>query len=294
MGAPLSSKRAVAELVLAAAIWGFGFIATRWTLAEVGPFWLSALRFLLAAAIALPFVAARGGLSRKQVLLAAPPGLLLGASLVFQTAGLVHTTATNSGFVTTLYILFVPLIGFAFLRQKIRALHFGLVLLALAGTALICRLESTAVNVGDLLTLACAVLAAGHLVWLSAIGKRIQSPFAFNAFQGFWAGLAALVVAIPFEAAPAIPGPRALGGLAFLVVVSTMLAFLLQVRAQRVLPASLASLLCLLESPFAALFAFLFLAERLAPLQWTGAALIMVASVLAVRLERPATERKPA
>src|SRR5689334_1843453 len=145
MSPPTSSKRAVGELVLAAGIWGFGFIATRWALHDIGPLWLSALRFLLAAAISLPAMSAmpslRPTLTRSQMKLAIGPGLFLGASLILQTVGLVYTTATNSGFITTLYVLFVPVLGWMFLRQRVRRVHGLLVAIALTGTALICQVD---------------------------------------------------------------------------------------------------------------------------------------------------------
>lgn len=286
----MTHRRAIVELVAASTIWGFSFIAVRWSLDGMAALWIVALRFLIAFALTMPVLlsipGARAGLTRKQLWLALLPGLLLCSALVLQTFGLRFTTATNSGFITCLYVLFVPPLARVVLKQPLSLAHASLVLVALVGTALICNLQSLVLNVGDLLTLACAVASAGHIVAIGRIAKHLRSPFAFNALQSVVAGCAALTFAVALEPFPTWPMPaHALYGFAFVAVVSTILAFLMQVRAQRVLSTPLASILFLLESPFAALGAFFLLGERLGVLQWSGAALILVASAGAVGLE---------
>lgn len=286
----MSRRRAIVELVAAATIWGFGFIAVRWSLDGLGALWIVALRFLIAFALTAPVLLsipkARAAMTRRQLLLALVPGLLLCTTLVLQTFGLRYTSATNSGFITCLYVLFVPPLARVVLKEPLSLANAALVAVALVGTALICNVQSLVLNVGDLLTLGCAVAAAGHIIALARIARHLESPLAFNALQSVCAGTVALGFALALEPFPAWPMPaHALVGFGFTVVISTILAFLMQVRAQSVLPAHLASILFLLESPFAAVFAFFLLGERLAPLQWSGAALILAASIGAVRIE---------
>src|SRR6185436_10170435 len=101
------------------------------------------------------------------------------------------------------------------------------------------------------------------------------------------------VPALVFPAAwPAWPPPpRAIFGFAFVAMVSTIFAFWLQIRAQRVLDASLSSLIFLLESPAAAIFGFLLLAERLSTSAWIGAAMMLSATALAVRIDATRSDR---
>ncbi len=281
---------AVAELLTATLIWGFGFTATIWAMASFSSIAVSVLRFSIAFLLTLPIIymvrELRHEFTRANLKLAALPGLLLGSTLILQTWGLEHTTATKSGFITTLYIVIVPIVEVLILRKRIHRLHALWVAIALAGTALIVQLKIDHINFGDVLTLLCAFFAAFHIALLSKIGPQVKSPFLFNTFQSFWAAMLALSI-LPF-----FPGPHFKGydfwaaiGLFSLTVGSTMLAFALQVKAQKKLTASLSSLIFLLESPFAMLFAILLLGETLSMGQGIGAILISVAAFGAVKFE---------
>lgn len=275
-----SPKQAVFELLFASSIWGFGFIGTRWGLEFADAFWLNTIRFYLAFLFALPIILAvpqlRRSFNRQQFFLAAWPGLFLGSALILQTYGLHFTTVTKSGFITVLYIVFVPFLERLVLKTRIKFQHFIFVLIALVGSALICDLETSSWNLGDLLTLFCSICAASQIVSLEKHSTKIASAFVFNVFQTFWAGVLPLILAILFEAPPRFPiSERAALSILSLSLASTLLAFLIQVRSQKVLNSSTVSMLFLLESPFAALFAYLLLGEVLSVPQWLGALLIL-------------------
>lgn len=153
-------------------------------------------------------------------------------------------------------------------------------------------------NWGDVLTLGCALAASGHII---AVGRSVEKArqltgreldsFRFNVHQSIWAGLPLLALTLPIfgvnvsplgDQAHAWPlasawaaGWKPIAGLLMLAIGSTLIAFALQVRAQKSLDPSLASLIFLLESPFAAIFAFWLLGETLGGPQLFGAALIM-------------------
>ena len=115
-----------------------------------------------------------------------------------------------------------------------------------------------------------------------------DSPFVFNVFQAVWAALIPTLFALKFEPFPSLPwSPLSIAGLLILACASTLLAFLIQVRSQRVLPSSVVSMMFLLESPFAALFAFFLFHETMSPSMWLGAFCILTAAVGAVRAHRP-------
>jgi drug/metabolite transporter (DMT)-like permease len=169
---------------------------------------------------------------------------------------------------------------------------------ALVGTALICKLNLANLNGsktirGDLLTFLASLFATGQILAVGKASRRITSALAFNGFQALWAALTALPFAMLLEADAVTTAQRVagaglkplLGGLGFLIFGSTLIAFALQVRSQRVLSPAVASMLFLLESPFAALFAALLLGERLGGLQWVGAALIFTSAYGVVALE---------
>ena len=287
----LSVQRASIELTLASVLWGFGFIGARWALVSMGPLWITGLRFVLAFLLSLPLMILMAKKSdllnmKENLRLAFWPGAFLGLTIIFQTWGLQYTTATNSGFITTLYVLFVPMFEALFFRKKLELAHFVLVAIALIGTALICDWSASVWNKGDFLTLLCALAAAGQIVWISRMAHKIKSPFGFNNFQSFWCGIIGVALALFFEPFRLEPiNLRAVIGFCSLLFGSTLIAFFIQVRAQRVLSSTTASLLCLLESPFAAIFAYFFLSERLGPTQWSGAILIVFSACFTIFLE---------
>lgn len=274
---------AVPELVLAGALWGFGFIAVVFALEQLSPMAVQAWRFAIALAVGGLFsLIIRQKFDRKLFFLAAVPGFLLAATLLLQTWGLKYTSATKSGFITVLYILIVPILEHRFMKRAIPKYHLIYVIFALVGVALVCGwprfsddVEHSAWNFGDWLTLACALMAAIHIVWLGIIGDRIQAPFQFNIYQSFWAGIIPMIIVLATE--PLIlPQGRPLFGILMLGLGSTLIGFALQVRAQKVISPSMASLLFLLESPFATVFAIFILGERLTTQGAAGALLILL------------------
>lgn len=300
--------QAVSELVFAGAIWGFGFVATIWALRSMGPLAMTGWRFILAAilgiGLAVMIPSLRKHITLEQLKLSFIPGILVCLMLGLQTWGLKFTTATKGGFITTLYVLMVPLLEKWWRKRPLPRFHFFYVALGLLGVALICDLPGDILdqmrtvgpslpkavitsrerwNIGDFLTFLCAIAASAHIIYLGVIQKKIGSAFVFNCLQSFWAALIPLALAFAFEETPHLNWQDlSLPGFLSLLFASTMIAFALQVRAQKVLSPSLSSLLFLLESPFAAFFAVLFLHEKVSGSQWFGAALIMLATVSSV------------
>lgn len=275
-------QKAFWQLMFAGVLWGFGFIGTVWALESLSPAAIVFYRFTGACVIGLlvfPRVF-------KDFLQELKPtfiiGLLLSLTLVLQTTGLQYTTATNSTFITILYVVIVPVIGALRKTERLPPFHFLWIILALAGTSLMIQLQEFKVNIGDLLTLACAFFAAFHIL---AIDKRVlqtRNPFAMNLAQSFWCG----AMALPFllmDSRMSLIGmtDKAWLGILSLCIGSSLIAFYLQIVAQKSLSPSIASLLFLLESPFSAFFAFLLLNERLTGTQLLGAALIFMACIAA-------------
>jgi drug/metabolite transporter (DMT)-like permease len=289
---------AALELVIADSFWGFGFVATVWAMTSFTPNEVSSIRFLIGGlfgiAVAAMIPSLRKSLNMGQFKLAFLPGQWLTLTLVLQTWGLMYTTATKSGFITTLYVLIVPILEWYFSKKKIEPMHFALVAVALIGTSMICQLHNLTLNIGDLMTFACAIAASVQIFWFGPIRHKIESAFVFNTFQCFWA-LPLPFLLMLFVETPSI-GVESMAmttkswiGTTSLVFGSTVLAFALQVKAQKYLNPSVASLIFLLESPIAAIFAAYFLDEKMNSYQWIGAALITVSAAGAVVLEKRVT-----
>jgi drug/metabolite transporter (DMT)-like permease len=283
---------AVVELLIAAGLWGFGFIASVWALEVVNPFELTLLRFVLAGLIGLPFVLTKQARASAYSLrnLSFVPAVLLASTLIFQTWGLQYTSPTKSGFITTLYVVFVPLLEAFLTRKRIPGLIWLCVATALIGTALMVDLGISELNRGDVLTFICAILATGQIYWMGGVSPKVTEPFAFNIYQCYWAMLMCLPLvnfARFHEALAKAPGwsTHAWIGIVSLSLGSTVIAFYLQVRAQAKLSPTVSSLMFLLESPFALLFSLLLLGQSLAPLETVGAVLIFVSAFTATWVE---------
>lgn len=283
---------ATAELFTAAALWGFGFIATVWAMRELNAFELTFMRFALASLLLIPilcFPSWRRGLFenlRKSFW----PGLFFAATLIVQTWGLQYTTATKSGFITTLYVVLVPILESFLTKRRLPVALWGCVGLSLIGTGLIVNVGLGDINKGDLLTLVCAFLATGQIYIIGQVSPGVRRPFLFNSAQCLWA----MLLCTPFvlnsgtwvkmgNFANWESLPQA--GLLILAFGSTVIAFGLQVRAQAKLSPTVSSLLFLLESPFAMLFAFFLLSEKLGPWETGGAVLIFLSAMAASLLE---------
>jgi drug/metabolite transporter (DMT)-like permease len=283
---------AAAELVVAGAFWGLGYVAAKWSLQSMGPFAVVFLRFIIAAVLGWSFIRLsspgwsnpfQGELWRSH-----RAGVALGVTLILQTLGLQYTSVTRCGFLTGLYVVFVPILESMLLRRAIPGVLWFWIAVATLGTCLMCGLDSTqGWNVGDTFSLGCAMAASYQIVMVDKISSRIKSPFAFNAGQSFWALLPALVFMLWSENLPYLPWTsKSWIGIGILSLGCTLLSFWLQVRAQMVLTATIVSILFLLESPFAAVFGYVFFDERLNLQQSLGAVLILVACWKTITLDR--------
>lgn len=294
-----TSLRAIAELLVAAMLWGFGFIAAVWALKVVDAFEVTLLRFALASMVGLFILYFnRKSIPFRQLLRwSFWPAVFLTGTLVFQTWGLHYTTATKCGFITTLYVVFVPLLESWHRGRKISREIWLCVAGALVGTLMIVNVGLTGLNFGDFLTFICALLAAAQIYYVGLISPNIKQPFAFNTLQSLWSALFCIPFFFHADLGSKLAGwtawpATAIAGLMSLAFGSTVLAFSLQIKAQARLSTTVASLLCLLESPFALIFALSILGEKLGVLEACGAAVIFLSAVGASWIESTTKSRQ--
>lgn len=285
------------ELIVAAALWGFGFVSVVWALTAWAPVPLLIWRFGIGAVSGILIVPIFSRPSRKelwwQLRASFLPALMLTLMLVTQTWGMLYTTATKSGFITVLYIVLVPLLESVVARKKIPLQLWLCIAISFIGIYLIVDPSwDQSLNFGDFLTLICAFCAALQIISMDRVSRQVENAFLFNVFQSTWATLL-LLPAQPFQAGALIasnPSSLAWVGLFSLAIGSTLIAFYLQVRAQKVLSSTVSSLFFLLESPFALVFAYFLLNEHLNIQQGLGAALIMISAFMATVRERQKSE----
>jgi drug/metabolite transporter (DMT)-like permease len=287
---------AVALLLLATAFWGFAFVAQKWAMGSMGPLTYSGSRFILAGVLILPFGIAElrrrnVPLTRNQWALVAlvSGALFLGSWL--QQVGIGMTTVTNTGFLTALYVLLVPILGLA-LGQKPHPMLLAGVPMALLGVFLLNGGGLDRLGLGDLLVIGCAAVFAVHVLSLGAASAALRLPFFISAVSFLAAGVLSLAGAFAWEA-PTLEG--VLGGwqlIAYTGIFSTAIGFSIQAVCQQYLPPANTAIILSAEGLFAALGGALLLNERLTLIGYTGAALIFAAIVLveaAPLLRRKAT-----
>lgn len=262
-------------LVYCALVWGTTFVLVKDTIVSVSPAALVGWRFALSAACLLPWV-----LRHPRPWSHAREGAALGALLLVlywtQTAGLQFTTASNSGFITGLFVLFVPFFLLVFLRRPPTALQWTATALALAGLWLLTG-GPAGFNRGDALTLVSAAAYAAHLLATDAV-VRGEADAALLAFHQFWTCAAGAFALALLQAAPlGVPSPKAWAAVWFLALVPNLSAFFIQIKAQKSVPPLRVSLIFSLEPVFAALTAWAVGGEEFSAGKLAGGGLILLA-----------------
>jgi drug/metabolite transporter (DMT)-like permease len=270
-------------------IWGSAFVFVKWMLPYLNPWEVNHLRFYVAGFLSALMIFFGPSKWRKSPVMAPMLGALcLYGTLTFQTIGLNYTTVAKSGFITTLYVLLIPIFQ-GFLQGKtFKWAFWGKLLMALMGLYFLAGAQWEQLNRGDFYTFICSIFAAVHILTIGKYMKNYPSSFAFNCWQCVFLALIGLVVS-PFvhdplfvdriSNFPLLPWLGLLG----LSVFSSIIAFSIQTFAQKKIPEHLAGLLFLMESPFAALTGYLFLGETLSAVSCFGALLIICACALAIQ-----------
>ncbi|OGS39771.1 MAG: hypothetical protein A2506_01335 [Elusimicrobia bacterium RIFOXYD12_FULL_66_9] len=262
-------------LVYCSAVWGATFFMVKDALAGVDPVAMVAIRFLLSALLLAPWALSRPARA-KHLKESALLAVLLFLLYVTQTVGLGYTSASNSGFITGLFVLFVPVFLFVFLGRSPTKVQWVSTGLALAGLWLLTGGIRTA-NFGDLITLVAAATYAGHLLATDRY-VRADADLVVLAFHQFWmTGLMASAATLAMGRSFAVGSTGTAGTIVFLAVVPTLSAFFLQMHAQKVVAPVKVSLIFSLEPVFAALFAWTLGGELFSAARAAGGGLIVAA-----------------
>jgi drug/metabolite transporter (DMT)-like permease len=271
-------------LLVTALIWGTAFVAQKVGNGVIGPFIFIAGRFVLSALLLAPFAIkearAAAAMRRRDIALAVGIGVTLFAGAAGQQVGLVMTTVTNAGFITALYIAFVPFVSWIIARTSIRPLVLVAVAVSLTGAWLLTDNGVTALSAGDFLVAGSALLFALHIVLVSVFQKAAHRPFFLSFVQYTVVALIAGAVGFAVEPVSWQAARAALPTIAYAGILSGGVGYTLQIVAQRYTPATEAALIMSLESVFAAVAAAILLGERLALLAALGCGLIMLGVVL--------------
>jgi drug/metabolite transporter (DMT)-like permease len=282
-------------LLLAAFIWGTAFVAQSTAMREIGPFLFTGLRFLLAAVAILPFALRErrknGSLDRAGWALAALTGLTFFLGGILQQIGLLYTSVTNAGFLTGIYVVIVPFVARAIFKSLPHRIVWPAAAISFAGTLLLGGGGIAPLGLGDALMVVAAVFWALQVALLSYAAARTGQPVTLAAVQFTIGGVLGMAIA-PFVEPIAVERIAAAGiEILYAGLLSGGIAYTLQAIGQRWTPPGDAAVILSSEALFAAVAGAVILGDRLTPVSWSGAGLIMGAILLvqlAPLMRRPA------
>ena len=258
-------------MLLVTAVWGWTFVLVKDALQHYPTLPFLELRFILALLVMVVIV--RRLPKRRELRVGLIAGAVLAAGYWTQTLGLTMTSPANSGLITGLFVVFTPLIDRLF-GARLNWWTWIAVAAALTGTVMLVGGPAN-FGLGDLLTVACAILYALHIVLLSKWSPGLRSaPLAMVQM-----GAGALIFTGTGSWSLDLPGPAVWFAIVVTGVFASALAFYIQTWAQQHLSASRTALILTTEPAWALLAAVVLAGQRFGPLQAAGAALVLAAIV---------------
>ena len=286
-------------LLLTAFIWGLAFVAQKTGLQYIGPCTFNAARSFLGAFALLPFIALIdrikgrrpsvfgecGGDGRKTLLVGGIwCGVILGFASMLQQLGIERTSVGKAGFITTLYIIIVPIIGLLF-HRRMGIIKWLCVFVTMFGMYLLCFKGGGRINFGDALVFFCSIVFSIHIMVIDHYSK-LTDCVRMSCIQFFIAGVVSIPFALIFEKIVWNDILTAYIPVCYAGILSSAVAYTLQIVGQRDVHPVIASLIMSLESVFAALGGWLLLHERLSASEICGCFIIFVAVITAQLAEK--------
>ncbi|MBN2638491.1 MAG: DMT family transporter [Bacteroidales bacterium] len=270
-------------LLLTALIWGLAFVAQRAGMKSMGPFAFNGIRFALGALSLLPLLwiqrFKKSTSSRKTLYTGGIiTGLFLFAGSSFQQIGMVYTTAGNGGFITSLYVVLVPVLGL-FWKQKVKIQTWSGALIALIGLYFLTVHEHLSLAFGDLLVLVSAFFFAAHVLVIGHFAPKTNilklSVIQFTISAALSLIISAFTENTSWESVQITAIPLLYGG-----ILSVGVAYTLQVFGQRNTPPAHAAIILSFESLFAAIGGIILLNEPISVQIAIGGLLMLTGAIL--------------
>ena len=289
-----SSALGAAMLLVTAMIWGSGFVVMKEALDGFPPALLLSLRFLISAAVLALFQLPRlKRMNRRLLGHGVLAGLVIAVCYLVQTWGLERTTPGKNAFLTAVYCVLVPFVVWAMGGRKPTKMSVLAGGICLAGIGLISLDEGWGIGLGDALSLGCGVLFAVQVTLIDRCAKEGDDIVLLTILQIAAAGVMAWLVALLTGERPGQISGASWGEVAYLSLITTALALLLQNVGQSMTEPSLAAILLSLECVSGALLSVLFYGETITLRLALGFAAVFAAVVLASRSQSPMTAKKP-
>lgn len=276
-------------LLITALIWGTAFVAQSMGMDYIGPFTFNASRsFVGALAIYIIIVISKYFNKKNKIeevnnKLYIKGGIICGIILFgasgFQQVGMQYTTAGKAGFITTLYIIIVPIIGI-FLKRKAGIKVWISVAIAVTGMYLLSIKDGFTIGSGDAYVLCCALVFSFHIITVDKYSS-ITNVVKMSCVQLIVCGTISLITAMIFENISISSISEAIGPILYTGVMSSGIAYTCQMIGQKYTKPSVSSLIMSLESVFAALGGWIILSETLSAKELTGCILVFCAVIIA-------------
>jgi drug/metabolite transporter (DMT)-like permease len=267
-------------LLATTAIWGSSFLVMKDSLERQDVYSFLASRFVLAALIMFAFKPkSLTGLDKVFVKRAVFTGALATGGFISQTFGLTQTTVSNTGFITGLYLVFTPLIAWLLLKHRITKAQWTAVAVATIGLYLIAY-NGITVGIGEILVLISAILFAAQIVAIGELSNG-KNSYALTLIQIIVAAVVFVVLTL-IGGYQAPPDSSVWAAVIFTAVFATFFGFLIQVKAQAVMSATVAGVLLAMETPFALFFGLYFDNDPFTLRIMSGGTLVMLAMALVI------------
>lgn len=285
----MNRKRIISTLMLAltALIWGSAFVAQSIGMESIGPFSFLSLRSFIGGFSLLIFILLKEkttviqNTENKKELLKSGVccGMILFCGSIFQQHGLLHTSVGKAGFITTLYIIIVPVLG-VFLKRKIGLNVWISMAIATVGMYFLCMTSDLSINMGDVLLLIGAFFFSLHILVIDHFSKFVDNV-KLGCLQLLVCGIISGLPMLVFENLTPQSVRLAMVPLLYAGVLSSGLAFTMQIIAQKNISPTVASLLMSLESVFSVLSGWIILNQVLSTKEILGCVLVFSAVILA-------------
>ena len=275
-------------LLLAAMLWGSSFVVQQIGTGDLGTITFTAARFLVGGLVVLPFALRQfssvhtdqRAFVGKDWLGIAVTGCILFTAAALQQHGILRTTVINSGFLTSLYVPLVPVLGLLFLKRKVHFSIWPASVFCFLGTYILNGAQEVHLAVGDLWVLSSTIFWASHVILVGIMASTTRAPLVVACGQFFVCGFIGLVLGFALEAPTFAQVIGAGWGICYIGFFSVGMAFTFQVVGQRYTPAADAAIILSSETVFAAMGGMIFLGERLSLVQLSGAGMILGAILL--------------
>ncbi len=278
-------------LFITAILWGLGFVATALGIEAFSVIEVLALRFWVASIVlTLLFFKHLKKIDKKNLIYGFVLGSFLFFAFYFQTLGLTYTTTSKNAFLTSTNVVIVPLIGLLFYNRTLDIYNTIGALLTLLGIGFISYNPDFSINIGDMITLFCAVLFAFHIFYTSEFNKREGNATLMSIIQMYVVAMYSTIALLFTDFSlgtfvSELSFDTSLLAILYSGVFSTAICFYLQTTSQKYTSESKAAIILSTEAIFGAIFSVILLNEILPPTTIVGCIIVFCAVLF--------TETKP-